>query len=977
MIVTETTIIPIYKNQMNKKPSYQELEEQVERLKKNGEELARTQKELEASKSQADLFFNTIPMGMVVIDAETHTIVDVNPSAQKLIGATKTEIVGSVCHRFICPAEKGNCPVSDQGHKITNSEKQLLTIDKNVVPIIKTVSSIMINGKEHYIEIFSDISQLKSNEEKLKNINHELELTNRQLEESVELSNKMAVEAYLASIEKSNFLASMGNDILSPMNGIIGMTELLADSQLDENQASYTQLIKSEADSLLELINDILDYSRIGAGKLNIFEMPFNLVRFIDTLATDYTKRAWQKGIELITFVSPEVPSQIIADPARLKQILIKFIGNAVKYTKKGEILIKCERVEAETVPLKIKFSVKDTGTGIPEDKKNSFFKGLPPEAVTTQKNYEGPGIGKAISKRISELMGGEIGVESMEGKGSTFWFTAVIKKQGEKNPSKKQTKLLSEKRILVAEENTSLQYVIGKYIESWGGKVEKASNFGETVTLIKNAARSGQPYHLVLAGDLNDNISGFELADSIKGTDKIPDTHVIVPARILGDTNITGEYLSVVPRPVCREKLFTCLKSVLETTKEDVETDLTLTPFEQTTFPLKVLVVEDYHVSQKIARKHLEQAGCRVDLVENGKEAVDAFQKNGYDIIFMDMHMPVMNGFEAIKNIRRLEGKTTAITNQKKTPIIALTASTLEEDIERCLQAGADGYLIKPLKRDMLVPILVKHSKSDGWESPESQFITDDDLKKELLPMDYAAAVTEFEGNNTFLTQVAKEFLFSLNTSVAKIQNALLIKDAGMIKKEAHTIHGGAANLLMAKLSEIACELESAAKSEDIQKANEILMEMKQEMNRVSNYLDQMTEGPVHECLSPAIDSHQILVVDDSKTMCRILKRYIQQNGISNVTTCKNGNEALQKMKHSSFDLIISDWNMPKMSGLELLECIRETDKNIPFVMITAETLTHNIKRASVSGVSDYICKPFKSSEIAEILQKYLHFET
>jgi len=488
--------------------------------------------------------------------------------------------------------------------------------------------------------------------------------------------------AEIASRAKSEFLARMSHEIRTPLNGIIGMTELCLAQNPDENLKGLLQTIYGEARNLSGLINDILDLAKIEAGKMVLEDAPFDLADLLRTVTDGFALRAKQQGLGFVTFLAPDIPTGLFGDSVRLRQVLVNLVGNAFKFTPKGEVSVSGELVRDMGDRVIIQFSVSDTGIGIPLDRQQKIFEAFEQADGSTTRQYGGTGLGVAIAKEIVRMMGGQIGVVSEPGEGSTFWFTAEMRKGGER--------------------------------------------------VVRKEAAAGR----------------------------------LVPAMI-GRESRQGR---------------------------------------------RILLVDDYAVNLEVARRHLEAGGHSVSLAGNGREAIEAFEGGGHELIFMDIQMPVMDGIEAAKVIRDLEKSRGGAS---RIPIIALTAHAVKEYIDACFEAGMDDYLIKPVfRQDLLGKVerwISGGSPTIGAASP-SGASTGHAVPAE--PMDFARALEEFEGNREFLMGLLERFLENVRAQLGTIREALDRADAEILRREAHAIKGGAANLAAGELSSAAAELEKTAKS-------------------------------------------------------------------------------------------------------------------------------------------------------------------
>ncbi len=689
----------------------------------------------------------------------------------------------------------------------------------------------------------------------------ELKETNDQLETAVENARQMTLEAEIANRAKSEFLANMSHEMRTPLSGIIGMTEWAMDTDLNDNQREeILQTINTEANALHSLISDILDFSKIEAGKIELEDIPFHLRIMFEDAATSIALRAEQKGLEVISFLSPDVPCRLIGDPGRLRQILMNLAANALKFTYEGEIYIKAEMAEDLKEGVKIRFSVKDTGIGISKDKQATTFEPFSQADSSTTREYGGTGLGTAISKKLVEQMGGEIGVESEEGKGSTFWFTAVFAKLTEQESMLPiETVDLNGMRVMVVDDNRTNRLVLSEYLRFRGCLPVEAADGKEALSILKDSVSSKERFDLVLADVQMPQMAGFEMARKIRAMEALKDLPILVLSSIgsQGDDKrcrnlgIEG-YLT---KPVRRDALYKAIVSVLGLSMEE---EVQTTPKLVTKHTLagesrkrgQILLAEDYPTNQRVATWLLKGAGYEIDLAENGQKAVEAYKRKQYDLILMDIHMPVMDGYEATAKIRahELELATPNPTTQplNHLPIIAMTARAVKGDRERCLEAGMDDYISKPFSKKGLLAIVDKWTntidncrlKIDDRENEagNSQFKSTFNSQSSIVnsqskaPMNFERAMKAYEGDKAFLMEVLSGFLEKARAQIETIRQALSDGDAEVVWKEAHAIKGGAAILTADILSEVAFELENIGKSGDLGEGTEIFERLERE---------------------------------------------------------------------------------------------------------------------------------------------------
>ena len=670
----------------------------------------------------------------------------------------------------------------------------------------------------HYLGIKENITDRKLAEKALQE-------ANQLLQAATERANEMADHANAANAAKSEFLANMSHEIRTPLNGVLGMLELLLDAGLSDEQARYAQIAQNSSQSLLEVINDILDFSKIEARKLTLETLDFSLPDLLDNLLDALTLRTQEKGIVLGCVVAPEIPPGLQGDVGRLRQILINLAGNAVKFTSQGEIVIRVTQLAETAAGVKLHFSVRDTGIGIPADKTEKLFAKFSQLDSSTTRLYGGTGLGLAISKQLVELMGGEIGVRSEPGKGSEFWFTVQLTRSPAPAPTLVPPPLadLRGMRVLIVDEHPVNREMFSVLTSARQMRPAETADGPSALVALSQAQAAQDPVPIALIDMQMLGMDGLTLAKTIKKDPRLKTTHLImsVPFGQTGAYQKTSKNLfaAVIEKPVQQRKLHEILSLVIKGATTKVFTPPSLVSVaRQNLYRGTILVVEDNLINQEVTVAILNKLGLSADVVSNGREALKALEVSRYELVLMDTHMPEMDGPQAAQIIRQ---PTSKVLNHA-VPIIAMTASAMSSDRDKCLRAGMNDFLTKPVEVESLSASLEKWLNASHATPPPVSPI---DPPQAAVPpaappnppiFNRAALLERLMNDEGMVREIVKAFAQVLPGNVEQLKNFVADGNAREVQLQAHKIRGAALNLGGEALASLLLTMEDAARDKD-----------------------------------------------------------------------------------------------------------------------------------------------------------------
>ena len=663
---------------------------------------------------QTEELFRTLssssPIGIYIVQDGKFQFI--NPQFKKYTGYNEDDLIDTSLWKIIYPKDRevlrGNL-TKLKDELSSPYEYRIVNRTGEIRWIMETATSIQYRGRPAVLASMIDITERKQAEVELQKA-------------------KEAAEA--ASRAKSEFLANMSHEIRTPLNAILGMTELTLDTELKPDQREFLKVVQSSSDTLLRLINDILDFSKIEAGQMQLEEVGFKLRELVEGVAEILSVRAYNKGLELLCYIEPNIPNWVFGDPTRISQILVNLVGNAIKFTESGEVCIKVERIKPSLDgKMELHFMVSDTGIGISKENQSRIFDKFSQADSSTTRRFGGTGLGLSISKSLVELMGGKMWLESEQGKGSVFHFSLTLRYEGaEKNAQDIEFAYPDFRNVsvLLVDDNKANRVMMSSILRTWGFKLTEAEDGEQALYHLRSASTK---YDLLILDHQIGHIDGLEVARTIRKELNLNDIKIIllssrasIKSQEMKELNISD----VITKPVKQSQLFDIFMKSLYSSGEEVATNTVETSEANLNRQLRILVVDDTVDNQNLAKRILEKEGYSVEVAENGERAIEAVKNGRYDLIFMDVQMPVMDGFSATKEIRMLEKSK----NFSRTPIVALTAHALVGYREKCLENEMDDYITKPLKKSILLQTVDKWANFGKTVSEEATKFENGEVK-------------------------------------------------------------------------------------------------------------------------------------------------------------------------------------------------------------------------------------------------------
>jgi diguanylate cyclase (GGDEF)-like protein len=777
---------------------------------------------------------------------------------------------------------------------------------------------------------------------------------------------------------KADFAATVSHEIRTPLNGVVGTLDILMATELPSKQRQFIEIAWDSSQYLLDLVNNILDFSKLEAGKVEIEHTEFGVAHTIEDVLELLSTQSLQKGLDLGYLIEPEVPTRLKGDPRRLRQVLINLIGNAVKFTETGGVEIRV--AIAAHAPgglwqgqddLWVRFEVADTGIGIPPDAQLTIFDSFTQADTSTTRRFGGSGLGLAICKQLVSLMGGEIGVDSTPNIGSRFWFELPLVKVDETKGAP-QRPCWPGLRALVVDESEIARRFLQQALSDWGFNCQLAVDADSTLAALADGRAHGTPYDIVILDMAFAGADGDSLPIKIRTENPASLRLILMNRYSVEHIDQAIQADAYLAKPLKLERLIEAISGALgggeEAPSASAAKGSTVITYAPRNY--RILVVEDNRTNQTIVRGMLSVLGCQADIANNGPEGLVAFKHGPWDLVLMDCAMPGMDGFEVTAAIRSLEDSHTG-----RTPIVAMTANVQRSDIDKCLASGMDDHLAKPLTLDTLTETLLRwipHFAATPQASETVGTVEPVPQERGAAPLDPAFLGKLREALGSALGEAIHPFIEDMPIYLEDMEQAAAAGSCEQLRRAAHAIKGAAGNLGAGPLAAVAREIEEKAESGQIKDAAEMLSRARAEYALVHQaLLAELDSEPVQQDQS-ATRGTLVLVVDDDRSTRSALRYALQRSGFA-VEEAVDGAKALAIVERIHPDVILMDAMMPVMDGFTACAKLQETPhgKDIPVLMITALDDNHSIQRAFASGASDYIPKPINLAVVNQRVKR------